>query len=118
MLKQTTPPGQPPEPGSERPVGELVHQLVEDGKAYARAELAVVKATASAKAGALTVPAILFGAAFLLIQAAVTVLAVAVYLSLLPLVGPFFAGLLAFLIFAGIAGGLGWYGAQHLRRDL
>ncbi len=104
--------------GAERPLGELVHQLVEDGKAFARAELNVVKATASAKAGALTVPVILFATAFLLLQAAVTVLAVATFLALLPLVGPFFAGVLAFLIFAGLAGGLALFAVKKLKSDL
>ena len=33
--------------GAERPVGELVHQLVEDGKAYARAEIGLAKAIAA-----------------------------------------------------------------------
>ncbi len=122
MLKPAEPPMKPPEPGlepdGERPIGELVHQLVEEGKAYAQAELGVAKAIASAKAAALQVPAILFGAALLLLQAAVTVLAVAVFLALLPLMGPVFAGLLAFLIFAGIAAGLGWLAVQKIKRDL
>ena len=104
--------------GAEQPIGELVHRLVEDGKAFARAELNVVKSTASAKAGALAVPVAMFGAAFLLLQAAVTVLAVATFLALLPLVGPFFAGLLAFLIFAGLAGGLAMFAVKKLKADL
>jgi hypothetical protein len=46
MLK---PPEPAEEPQSERPVGELVHQLVEQGKAYALAELAVAKAIGTAR---------------------------------------------------------------------
>lgn len=107
-----------PEPNGERPIGELVQQLVEEGKAYAQAELGVAKAIALAKAGSLKVPAILLGAAFLLSQAAATVLAVALFLALLPLVGPMIAGLLAFLVFAGIAAGLGWQAARMIGRDL
>ena len=118
MLKPTDPAPGPAEADGERPVGELVHRLVEDGKAYARAELAWAKAFASSKASALGFPAALLGAAFLFIQAAVTVIAVATFLALLPLVGPFFAGLLAFLIFAGIAGGVGWFAVQKIRRGL
>ena len=118
MLKPADPPIQPPEPGDERPIGELVHQLVEEGKAYAQAELGVAKAIAAAKAAALQGPAILFGAAFLLLQAAVTVLAVAAFLALLPLMGPVLAGLLAFAIFAAIAAGLGWRAVQMIKRDL
>ena len=118
MLKPSDPAMRPVDPADERPVGELVHQLVEDGKAYARAELGLAKATASAKAGALKLPAILFGAALLILQAAVTVLAVGVCLALIPLTGPLLAGLLAFLIFAVIAGGLAWFGVKKLREDL
>ena len=117
MLKPADPLMQP-EPGSERPIGELVGELVDEGKAYAKAEIGLAKAIASAKVGMLKVPAMLLGAAFLLLQAAVTVLAVAVFLGLLPLMGPIFAGLLAFLIFAGLAGGLGWYAADIIRRSL
>lgn len=105
-------------PDDERPVGEIVHQLVEDGKAYAQAEIDLAKAMAMAKADAVKVPAILFGAAFLFLQAAVGVLAVAIYLSLIPAVGPFLAGLLAFLLFAGTAGGLAWFAVKKLREGL
>ncbi len=118
MLKPAEPAMQPPEPGDERPIGEIVHQLVEEGKAYAQAELGVARAIAEAKANGLKVPAILLGAAFLLLQAAVTVLAVALFLGLLALVGPVLAGLLAFVIFAGLAGGLTWQAVRMIRRDL
>ena len=122
MLKPTDPAMQPPErspqPGDERPIGEIVHQLVEEGKAYAQAELGVAKAIAAAKANGFKVPAVLLGAALLFAQAAVTVLAVAVFLGLLPLMGPILAGLLAFVIFAAVAGGLGWLAVDKLRRGL
>ena len=121
MLKPADPAMRPSEPGDEpndeRPIGELVQQLVEEGKAYAQAELGVAKAVASAKAGRLKVPAILLGAALLFAQAAVTVLAVAVFLGLLALTGPVLAGLLAFLLFGGIAAGLGWLGIDKARSD-
>jgi len=107
-----------PEPNGERPVGELVHQLIEEGKAYARAEVGLVKAIASSKARALTLPAALFAAAFIFALAAVTALAVGVVIALATFVGPLLAGIAGLLIFAAIAGGLGWYGAQRLGRDL
>lgn len=119
MLKPADPvAGTDPRGGDERSFGALVQQLAEDGKAYAKAELGLAKAIARAKAGALVVPAILFGAAFLLLQAGVTALAVATFLALLPVVGAFFAGVLAFLIFAALAGGLGWLGVRKLRSSL
>ena len=115
MLKPTE---QPEEPGSERPVGELVHQLVEDGKAYAKAELDVVKAIAAAKGKALAVPAALFAAAVVLALAAVTALAVGVVIALAKFIGPLLAGIAGLLIFAGVGAGLAWYGYERLSRDL
>ena len=40
MLK----PAEPGPPPPERPIGELVHELVEEGKAYAQAETAELSA--------------------------------------------------------------------------
>ena len=99
-------------------MGELVHQLVEDGKAYAKAELGVVTATASAKAAAFKLPAILFGAALLSLLAAIVGLAVGVCLALAELIGPLLAGLSTLLLFAAVAGGLAWLGVNKLREGL
>ena len=100
------------------PVGELVHELIEHGKAYARAEIGLVKAIAAAKGKALALPVALFGVAFICALAAVTALAVGVVLALARFIGPLAAGFVGMLIFAAIAGGLGWYGYDRLRRDL
>jgi hypothetical protein len=110
----------PADPGSqqERPIGELVHELIEDGKAYARAEVGLVKAIATAKGKALILPVALFGAAFVFALAGVTALAVGVVMALAKFIGPLAAGFIGLIIFATIAGGLGWYGAQRLSRDL
>ena len=117
MLKPVDPPLADPAAG-ERPIGELVHQLIEDGKAYARAEFELLKAMAGAKASALALPAALFGAAFVCVLAAVTALAVGIVLALVKFIGPLLAGVAGLLIFAAIAGGLGWYGAERLKREL
>jgi hypothetical protein len=111
----------PVEPGpqeNERPVGELVHELIEEGKAYARAEIGLAKAVATAKARALALPAALFGAAFIFAVAGVTALAVGVVMALDNFIGPLAAGFIGLLIFIAVAGGLGWYGYQRLRQDL
>lgn len=115
MLKRTEPGNEPP---PERPIGELVQELVEEGKAYALAELDVLKAIAAAKGKALVVPAVLFGAAFILALAAVTALALGVVLALVKFIGPLAAGLVGLLIFAALAGGCGWYGYQRAKRHL
>jgi hypothetical protein len=114
MLKPVDPGPPPP----ERPIGELVNELIEEGKAYARAEIDLAKAIANAKAKALALPAALFGFAFIVALAAVTALAVGVVMALARYIGPLAAGFIGMLIFAAIAGGLGWYGAERLRRDL
>jgi heme A synthase len=116
MLKPVDP-AMAPANGDDRPVGELVHQLVEQGKTYAMAELDVAKAIATSKAQSFKVPAILLGTAFLLLQAAFGVLGVALLLALLPLMGPLLAGLLAFLIFAGLAGGLAYLAVRQIGGD-
>ena len=117
MLKPPTEPA--PAPGdNDRPVGELVHELIEDGKAYARAEIGLAKASAMAKANALMLPAILFGVAFLLALAGIVALAVGVAMGLATLVGPLAGGIATFLLFAAVAGGLGWYGVKLFREAL
>ena len=115
MLKRTESAAEPPE---ERPVGELVQQLVEDGKAYARAELDVAKGVAASKAKALAGPVGRLFAALLVTQAAVTVLAVATFYVLSLVMNVVFAGILAAAIFALIAGWLGWYALQRVKQDL
>jgi len=102
----------------ERPIGDLVHQLTEEGKAYTRAEFALAKTIAATKARALALPAGLFGAAFLLAQAGVTAMAVGVFAALYWLFGPVLAGVVTFLIFGVLAGALVWYALQRLKRGL
>ncbi|MEO6224920.1 MAG: phage holin family protein [Sphingomicrobium sp.] len=114
MLKPVDPGLQPP----ERPVGELVHEVIEDGKTYARAEFKLATAIASSKARAVVLPAALFGGAFIVALAAVTALAVGVVMALATLIGPLAAGIAGLAIFGAIAGGLAWYGAKRLRSDL
>ena len=111
----------PVEPGpseGERPVGELVQQLIEEGKAYARAEIELAKAIAGSKARALILPAVLFGAAFICALAAVTALAIGVVIALAKFIGPLAGGLVGLLLFGGLAAGLGWYGAERVKRIL
>ena len=114
MLK----PAEPGPPPPERPIGELVHELIEEGKAYARAEIDLYKTIATSKARAFVLPMALFVTAFVLALAAVTALAVGVVIALAKFLGPFLAGIVGLLIFSAIAGGLGWWGAARLRREL
>jgi hypothetical protein len=85
----------------EKPVGELFGRLVDEGKAYAKAEYGLAKANAEVKAEQYKWPAALLFGALLFAQAAVTVLVVTVALSLATLVGPLAGGLLAVLFASG-----------------
>jgi hypothetical protein len=110
MLKPTEG-EQPP----ERPILELFEDAVDDGKAYARAEIDLAKAIAIAKARALVLPSALIGAALVFALAAVTALAVGVVLALVKFIGPLAAGVIGLLVFAAIAGGLFWLGVSKLQ---
>lgn len=114
MLKPTD----NPPAAAERPIGDLVHELIEDGKAYARAEISLAKAMASAKGKALALPVALFAAAFILALTAFTALAVGVVMALATLIGPLAGGFIGMLIFFAVAGGLAWWGYLRLRREL
>ena len=105
-------------PGGERPIGEIVSDLVDDGKAYARAELNVAKAIASAKASALKAPAILLVASLFIAMAALNALAVAIFVLLAMVMNPVLAAILAFLLIGGTAAVLGWLGLEKLRKVL
>jgi len=113
MLKPVEPPPQP-----ERPIGDLVHELVEETKAYAKAELDLAKAIATAKGKALALPAGLLAAALFVGLAAINALAVGVVIALAKFLGPLLAGIVGLVIFAAIAGALAWYAIERARQAL
>ena len=114
MLKPADiPPG-----GNDRPIGELVSQLVDDGKAYAQAEIDLIKAIAADKAAAARTAGILLGLALFLAFGAIVALCVGIVMALATLVGPLLGGVLAFVVIGGVAGVLGWLGAQKIRAAL
>lgn len=113
MLKPANEPMEGPE--DDKPIGEVVHQLIEEGKAYAKAEVDLAKAQALAKVAEFKLPAIYLFAALLFAQAAVSVLAVTVALTLAPLIGPLGGGLIAVLLAGGAAGLLAWLGVKQLQ---
>jgi hypothetical protein len=99
-------------PARRSPVGELVHQLVEDGKAYAQGRSGSRQGDRvgeSRSAGAFPLRC---RGGLLFVLAGFGVLATGVFFALEPLVGPLLAGLLTFLIFAAIAGALGWWASE------
>lgn len=87
----------------EKPIGELFGQLVDEAKAYAKAEIGLVKATAEAKAEGAKKPAVLGAAALLFLIGGVVVLCMTMALALATLIGPLAGGLIAAAISLGIA---------------
>ena len=114
MLKPTD----PDRAGPERPIGEIVSQLVDDGKAYAKSEVELVKAIAAAKTRALILPGALFLSALLLVITSLSALAIGLFFALSAFMPAFLAGLLALAILAGAAALLGWAGYLRLKAIL
>ena len=89
---------------NEPPIGELVGRLIDQGKGYARAEVGLAKAIATAKVDAAKVPALLLATALLFVIAGVVTFCITLALALATLIGPLAGGLLATLIAFAIAG--------------
>jgi hypothetical protein len=113
MLKPADP---PVPPGSDdASIGELAGKLVDDAKAYAKAEVGVAKAIAGEKANAVKIPLILIVASVFVAFAALNALALAVVLVLATVMAPVLAGILAFLLIGGFAAVMAWVGYSKLR---
>ena len=87
----------------EKSIGELFGQLVDEGKAYAKAELGLAKVTVEAKAEGARKPALLGAAALLFLIAGVVVMSMTLALALATLVGLLAGGLIAALVTFAIA---------------
>ena len=92
----------------EKPIGELVSRLIDEGKAYGRAELGLVRAHAEVAVDRVKRPAISVGVALAFALAGVIALVMTLVLSLASLLGPLAGGLLATLAAFAIAGLFAW----------
>lgn len=99
---------------NESSIGDLLHTLVEDGRALVGAEVALYKEIALYRAGRARTGLIALVAGGLLAFAGLVAALVGCVLGLAPLIGPFAAGLLVL----AVAGALGFllvrYGAGKL----
>ena len=91
----------------DQPIGDLFGRLIDDGKAYAKAEIDLVRARAEDQADRAKLPAILGAGAIAFGFASVIALVLTLVLALASLLGPLAGGLLATLIVVIVAGGLG-----------
>ncbi|OSZ66519.1 hypothetical protein CAP40_11635 [Sphingomonas sp. IBVSS2] len=104
-----------PQP-DEKGIGELLQQLVEDGRAYADAELGYYRTLLRAKLRDAREMLWMGAVALVLAQAAAVALVVGLVLTLAPLVGPGLATLIVVLAFLAIAGLMGWLAWTHVKR--
>ncbi|WP_420137039.1 phage holin family protein [Sphingomonas sp.] len=97
------------------PLRELAARLIDNGKAYLRAEVNLVKTTVSTKAGQAGPALAMIVVAILLVQAALTVLVAALGLLLarwLGLAGGFAVAAVAVLAIAGL---LSWIAINRIK---
>jgi len=94
-------------------VGPLFHRLLDDGQAYVRAEVEVVRATAKARIGSARNAIIIGVAAIFVVQAGLTMLFIALGSALALLVGVWAGQLLAAVIAFLIAGLMVKYAISH-----
>ena len=106
-------------PDDEQPIDELFGRLIDEGSDYARAEFELARAKLTAEGKDLVegyrVPAALIGSSMLLAQAAVTVVAVAGFFALMPLIGALLAGIFVGAVTFGLAGLLLWLAMRMLK---
>ena len=105
-------PAQEPE---EESIGDLIGRLVEDGRAYARAELEVLKQIARHRAARARNGLIMLVAGGVLLLTSLIALVLGLVLGLAALIGPVLAGLAIAALLAGIGYGLIRFGLGGLR---
>lgn len=100
----------------EEGIGTLFGRLAEDGKEYARAEIAYYRALANDRIDPLKSGLIFAVGALVIAWSAVTALLVGLILTLATLLGPGLATLVVVLVALAAAGLLGWIAWGHFRR--
>lgn len=109
-LRQEPAPHQEPEG-----IGALFHRTVEDGKAYAKAEVNYYKTVGTERGKALVTPLIMGVAALLFALGAFGALVATLFVALDEVMKQWLAGLLTVLILAAIAGVLGYLAANKAK---
>jgi hypothetical protein len=89
-----------PEDPADSSIGDLFHQLVDDGRAFARAEANLYKEIALYRAGKAKIGVAALAAGGLLAFAGLIALLVGLVIGLADLIGPVAAGLVVFAVTA------------------
>ena len=109
MLKRTDP---DPLGDDDRSIGDSIAQVIDDGRAYAQAEIELLKVRASAEVNRYRKAAILGGGAAALATAALVAFAMTLVIGFARLLGPFGGGAAAVLLLS-----LGAYALFNLARS-
>ena len=109
MLKRTDP---DPLGDGERSIGDSIAQVIDDGRAYAQAEIDLIKVRAEAEVNRYRKAAILGGGAAALATAALVAFAMTLVIGFARLLGPFGGGAAAVLLLS-----LGAYALFSLARS-
>jgi len=104
-----------PAPERERAIGDIAGDLVDEAKAYARAEIDLAKAIAADKAQSLKIGANLLVVALVVAFGAITALSVGIFALIATFLGPLLGGIVAFLLIGAVAGLLAWAGIATIR---
>ena len=105
----------PAQDPDEESIGDLFGRLVEDGRAYARAEMDLLKQIARHRAARARNGLIMLVAGGVLLLTSLTALVLGLVLGLATLIGPVLAGLAIAAVLAGTGYGLVRYGLTGLR---
>lgn len=97
-------------------IGTLIGRLVEDGKAYARAEVEYAKALAGERMRAAKSGVVFLVAGLVLLHGALIALFAGLVMSLSTLIGPFWSMLVVVLVASAIGGMLAKIGLSHFQR--
>jgi protein-S-isoprenylcysteine O-methyltransferase Ste14 len=103
-------------PPSEESLKQIVSRVIDDGKDYARAEANLVKQIALAKVNAIRPAAIMLVVAVFLLQAALTVLAAALGMTLAIWLGVPGGLAVGALLVLAVVGLLAWLAVNRLKR--
>ncbi len=109
------------EPGRNgETIGELIARLVEDGRSYAEAEIALLKAIVAHRAARARRAVVALAIGWFFLFAGMTALVIGAMVALAREIGPLFAGMAVFVPLAIIGYLLvhyGWAGIKGLGRD-
>ena len=105
----------PVEDPNEETIGDLFGRLIEDGRAYARAEVDLLKQIARHRAARARTGLIMLAVGAVLALSALTALILGLVLGLAVLIGPVLAGIAIASLLAGSGYGLIRWGLDGLR---